>query len=210
MRGRGRPWPRPWPADARNQAKASRRPQDRRRAPRDALAPAGQRRGPARARAGRRAGRGGEPRPSPKLASGAAEWQRLDAARPRTPAEWRRLREEWRRFAAQRSRRPAGGRGARAGDRGRARGLAQRRRPGRRGALPQGRRAPTWSGTTPLQKERVQPCSSLRGGPDASGRGARRAAAGCGGSRTGSRTATPITIQMPKRFQAVAGRPSIT
>ena len=31
--------------------------------------------------------------------SAEAEWQRLDASRPRTPAEWRRLREEWRRFA---------------------------------------------------------------------------------------------------------------
>jgi len=37
---------------------------------------------------------------SPKLASAEAEWRRLDASRPRTPAEWRRLREEWRRFVA--------------------------------------------------------------------------------------------------------------
>jgi hypothetical protein len=29
-----------------------------------------------------------------------AEWRRLDAARPRTAAEWRRLREEWRRLVA--------------------------------------------------------------------------------------------------------------
>jgi hypothetical protein len=28
------------------------------------------------------------------------EWQRLEARRPRTPAEWRRLREDWRGFVA--------------------------------------------------------------------------------------------------------------
>jgi len=41
----------------------------------------------------------------PKLVDAEAEWRRLDTARPRTPAEWRRLREDWRRFVA---RDPAG------------------------------------------------------------------------------------------------------
>ena len=37
---------------------------------------------------------------APKLVRVEAEWRRLDAARPRTPEEWRRLREEWRGFVA--------------------------------------------------------------------------------------------------------------
>ncbi len=37
---------------------------------------------------------------APKLAKADSDWQRLDASRPRTPAEWRRLREAWRRFVA--------------------------------------------------------------------------------------------------------------
>lgn len=37
---------------------------------------------------------------APKLAKADSEWQRLDATRPRTTAEWRRLREEWRAFVA--------------------------------------------------------------------------------------------------------------
>jgi hypothetical protein len=35
-----------------------------------------------------------------KLLASEAEWQRLEATRPRSPEEWRRLREEWRRFVA--------------------------------------------------------------------------------------------------------------
>lgn len=35
----------------------------------------------------------------PRAAGPEADWRRLLAARPRTPDEWRRLREEWRRFA---------------------------------------------------------------------------------------------------------------
>ena len=35
-----------------------------------------------------------------------ADWRRLDAARPRTPAEWRRLREDWRRFVTRDPRSP--------------------------------------------------------------------------------------------------------
>jgi anti-sigma factor RsiW len=42
---------------------------------------------------------------SPTLVAAEADWRRLDAARPHTPAEWRRLREDWRRFVA---RDPAG------------------------------------------------------------------------------------------------------
>jgi hypothetical protein len=37
---------------------------------------------------------------APALVATEDEWRRLDATRPRTPAEWRRLREEWRRFVA--------------------------------------------------------------------------------------------------------------
>jgi hypothetical protein len=37
---------------------------------------------------------------APKLAKTDSDWQRLEASRPRTPAEWRRLREAWRRFVA--------------------------------------------------------------------------------------------------------------
>ncbi len=35
----------------------------------------------------------------PRAAGPEADWRRLSAVRPRTPDEWRRLREEWRRFA---------------------------------------------------------------------------------------------------------------
>ncbi len=81
---------------ARNQAKAS---GDRKvdEGPRDAVAPAASDESlPGRTRAAGPAGA----LATPKLVSTEAEWRRLDAARPRTPAEWRRLREEWRRFAA--------------------------------------------------------------------------------------------------------------
>jgi anti-sigma factor RsiW len=37
---------------------------------------------------------------APKLVATEVDWLRLAAARPRTPAEWRRLREEWREFVA--------------------------------------------------------------------------------------------------------------
>ncbi len=43
---------------------------------------------------------------APKLVAADAEWRRLDAARPRTPAEWRRLREDWRRFVTRDPRSP--------------------------------------------------------------------------------------------------------
>jgi len=48
--------------------------------------------------------RGRVVRPAPagtaaaKLLASEAEWQRLETTRPRTPEEWRRLREDWRRF----------------------------------------------------------------------------------------------------------------
>jgi hypothetical protein len=50
--------------------------------------------------------RGRVVRPAPagtaaaKLLASEAEWQRLETTRPRTPEEWRRLREDWRRFVA--------------------------------------------------------------------------------------------------------------
>jgi hypothetical protein len=83
--------------DARNQAKAS---ADRRAAEssRDAVAPLAS--DEARLVRGRAAGAAAGTVVSPTLVAGEAEWQRLDAARPRTPADWRRLREEWRRFVA--------------------------------------------------------------------------------------------------------------
>ncbi|HKZ32102.1 MAG TPA: zf-HC2 domain-containing protein [Vicinamibacteria bacterium] len=59
----------------------------------------------ARLARGRAAGSAAGAMAAPKLVTAEAEWQRLDAARPRTPAEWRRLREEWRLFVA---RDPAG------------------------------------------------------------------------------------------------------
>jgi hypothetical protein len=37
---------------------------------------------------------------APRLVAMETDWQRLAATRPRTPAEWRRLREEWREFVA--------------------------------------------------------------------------------------------------------------
>ena len=59
----------------------------------------------ARLARGRLAGSAAGAMAAPKLATVEAEWRRLDAARPRTPADWRRLREEWRLFVA---REPAG------------------------------------------------------------------------------------------------------
>ena len=82
--------------EARNQAKAS---GDRRaESSRDAVAPMAS--DEARLARGRAGGAAAGTVASPKLVAGEAEWQRLDAARPRTPAEWRRLREDWRRFVA--------------------------------------------------------------------------------------------------------------
>jgi len=84
-------------SETRNQAKAS---GDRGAAPessREAAAPSATDEG--RLLRGRFGPAGGTVA-SPKLASAEAEWRRLDASRPRTPAEWRRLREEWRRFVA--------------------------------------------------------------------------------------------------------------
>ena len=131
-----------------------RRPQDRRELPRRgrshgrATRPGSLAGGPPGAAAGAVA--------SPKLASAEAEWQRLDAARPRTPAEWRRLREELAALRGPRPRRPAGGRGAGAGDRSGARGVARAAatRPTRRSSA----RTPptTWTRDDAAQKERVQ------------------------------------------------------
>jgi hypothetical protein len=87
--------------EARNQAKAS---GDRRaESSRDAVAPMAS--DEARLARGRAGVAAAGTVASPKLVAGEAEWQRLDAARPRTPAEWRRLREDWRLFVA---REPAG------------------------------------------------------------------------------------------------------
>jgi len=84
-------------SETRNQAKASgdRMAPER---PRDAATPAAT--DEARLARGRFAGPAAGAVASPKLVTAEAEWRRLDAARPRTPAEWRRLREEWRRFVA--------------------------------------------------------------------------------------------------------------
>ena len=90
-------------SERRNQAKAS---GDRRAAPegsRDAAAASAL--DEPRLTRGRFAGGVGGSVASPTLVAAEAEWRRLDAARPHTPAEWRRLREDWRRFVA---RDPAG------------------------------------------------------------------------------------------------------
>jgi anti-sigma factor RsiW len=49
---------------------------------------------------GRVGGPGAAAVAAPTLVATEDEWRRLDATRPHTPAEWRRLREEWRRFVA--------------------------------------------------------------------------------------------------------------
>jgi hypothetical protein len=90
-------------SERRNQAKAS---GDRRAAPessRDAAAQSTPDEAPLTR--GRFAGGVGGSVAAPKLVDAEAEWRRLDTARPRSPAEWRRLREDWRRFVV---RDPAG------------------------------------------------------------------------------------------------------